>query len=84
VQVTKLIVMQFSHNPIILSVFGTNILHGTLSQMLSVYVLPLISDTKFHTHTKIAAEFNSFYILILLFLDSRHDDKRICINGSKH
>jgi hypothetical protein len=43
----------------------------------SVYVLPLMSHAKFHTHTKSQAKITVLYIRTLLFafLDSRREDK---------
>jgi hypothetical protein len=38
-------------------------------------VLPLMSEIKFHTHTKLKAKLQ-FFILIFVFLDSRGEGKR--------
>jgi hypothetical protein len=41
---------------------------------LSVYVPPLMSETKFHTHTEPQRNY-ILYILICMFLDSSWEDK---------
>jgi hypothetical protein len=46
------------------------------SQTPSVCVLPLGSETKFHTHMKLQAKL-VLCILIFEFLDSRREDKRL-------
>jgi hypothetical protein len=45
--------------------------------------LPLVSETKFHTHTKLQAKL-VLYILIFPFLCSRREDKGSELNVSKH
>jgi hypothetical protein len=45
----KLLIMQFLQPPVISSLFGPEF----YSQTPTVYVLPLMSETKFHTHTQI-------------------------------
>jgi hypothetical protein len=46
------------------------------SQTPSVHALPLLLETKFHTHTKQLAEF-WFVYLTFKFLDSRREDRRL-------
>jgi hypothetical protein len=42
--------MKFSQPPNISPLLGSNILISTCTQTTTVYVLPLISETKFHAH----------------------------------
>jgi hypothetical protein len=44
-------------------------------QTFSVLYLPLMSETKFHTHKKVQANFAVLFVLIFTFLESRRDDK---------
>jgi hypothetical protein len=50
----------------------------------SVYVLPLMWETKLHTHTKQKENCSLFYILICMFLDTQWRTKDSEQNGSKH
>jgi hypothetical protein len=54
------------------------------SQTPSVCVPPLMSETKFRTHTELETKIIVFYILISTFLGSRRKDKCSVLNGSKH
>jgi hypothetical protein len=47
------------------------------SQTPSVYVPPLMSETKFHTHTELQAKYSNvlYSILIFMSLNSRREDK---------
>jgi hypothetical protein len=47
----KLLIMQFSSTPISSSLLGPHILLSTLFSIPSTYMLPLKSETMFHTHT---------------------------------
>jgi hypothetical protein len=67
----KILIMQFSAPSHHFIPFSPNILLSTLL----VYVTPLMSETKFHTHTEPQAKLVS-YILIFMFLDSRQEDIR--------
>jgi hypothetical protein len=50
---------------------------GHCSQTPSVYVPPLMSETKFHTHTEPQEKlYVVLYILIFMFLDSKRKDKK--------
>jgi hypothetical protein len=46
----------FLHSPVISSLLRPNISPAPCSQTPSVYALPLMQETKFHTHTKQLAE----------------------------
>jgi hypothetical protein len=46
------------------------------SQTPSVYVPPLMSETKFHTHTEPPEKIIVLYILMFMFVDSTREDKR--------
>jgi hypothetical protein len=61
---------------------GWSLSHGLSHQNLvhrtpSVYALPLMLETKFHTHTKALAEIWFLCILTCTFLDRRQEDKRL-------
>jgi hypothetical protein len=57
----------------IISLYPSSIqIFSTLcSETHPVYVPPSMSDTKFHTHTKLQAKWYICYILIVTYLDSR-------------
>jgi hypothetical protein len=55
---------------------------ATCSQIPSVYVLTLISETKFHTNTKLQAKLLFLYILI--FTVFRQQTRCSELNDSKH
>jgi hypothetical protein len=65
------------HSPVTSSLLGPNILLRTLVSNTLVYSLPLMWQTKFHTHTKQVAELWFLYILTFTFLDNGWDDKRL-------
>jgi hypothetical protein len=79
VQITKLLVMQFSpfsryFNPLRSQIFSS----APCSQTPSVCVSPLMLETSFTTIQ------NRRYILIFTFLDSTRDDKSSALIGIKH
>jgi hypothetical protein len=43
----------------------------------SVYVTPLMSETKFHTHTEPQTKLQFLYIVIFMFLDSRRGRQKL-------
>jgi hypothetical protein len=49
---------------------------ASCSHVPSVCVLPLMLETKFHTHTESYRQNYYLYIVIVTFLDSRREDKR--------
>jgi hypothetical protein len=53
------------------------------SQTPSVYVPPLMSETKFHTHTEPLQKIMVLYILIFTFLDSRREARRFWTEQSR-
>jgi hypothetical protein len=55
----------FLQPPVTSSLFGSNIALNTLFSDISVYAPPLMSETKFHTHTE--GKIIILYILILYF-----------------
>jgi surface polysaccharide O-acyltransferase-like enzyme len=59
-----IVTLNFLHSPVISSLLGPRIPLSTLfSNTLSVYALPLIWETKLHTHTKQITEIWFLYIL---------------------
>jgi hypothetical protein len=56
----------FLHSPVTSSLLGPNILLNTLSQPPSAYVTPLMSATKFNTHTKQQAKQHASRIIMVL------------------
>jgi hypothetical protein len=48
----KVLIMQFSPTSVNSSLLGPDIFLNTLSHIPSVYVLTLMLQTKFHTHTE--------------------------------
>jgi hypothetical protein len=62
IQVMTILTMQFSPTTLLLHSSSVKILSLTpCSHIFSVYVLPLVSETKFHTHTKPQAKLY-FYV----------------------
>jgi hypothetical protein len=57
---------------------------NTLFSYVFLYVPPLMSETKFHTHTTLQEGKLVLYILIITFLDSRQEDKTFWTEGTKH
>jgi glucose-6-phosphate-specific signal transduction histidine kinase len=51
----------------------------TISQTPIVYIPPLVSETKIHTHTEKKAKIIVWCILIFTFLDSRREEKSVWI-----
>jgi hypothetical protein len=74
----------FFQPPITSSPCGPNFLLSNLLQTLSVYVPPLMSETKFRIHAEPQAKLIVSYILIFMFVDSRREDEGSRLNGSKH
>jgi hypothetical protein len=66
----------FIHPLVTISFFGPNILLSTLFSKPSVYVLPLISEIKFYTHTEPQAKLWSCNSNFHAF-DSRRQDRRL-------
>jgi hypothetical protein len=64
----KLLMMQFSPSLLPLHLSSVQILSALSSQTPSIYVPPLMSESKFYTHY-------SFVYLIFTFLDSRREGK---------
>jgi hypothetical protein len=67
-QIMKVLIMQFSPSSCYFLPLGANILLSTLFSSTSIYVLPLMWETKFHTSTKQQVSI-VLYILIFMFLD---------------
>jgi hypothetical protein len=63
--------------PIILS-------SGLFSNTLSLYVLPLILESKFHTHTKLQAKLQFCVFNLYVFRHTRWQNKRSELNSKKH
>jgi hypothetical protein len=57
----KLLIVQFSSSSRHFISFRSKFLAAPCSQTPSVYVSPLMSQTKFHTHTEQQAKVNSQY-----------------------
>jgi hypothetical protein len=80
----KLLVMQFLHSPVTSSLFGPNILLSTLfSNTLSQCSSLNVRDQVLHLY-RTTGKIIVLYILILTFFDSRQEDRRSALNGSKH
>jgi hypothetical protein len=62
----------FFHPPVTSFLFGPNI-----SSAPSVYVPPLVSETKFRTHKKTTGKIIVVDILIFRFFDNRWEDRRL-------
>jgi hypothetical protein len=77
IQIMELLMKKFSPLPCYLVPFWAQIFSSTpYSHTPSAYVPPSTSATKFYTHTKQQANYNSVYLN--LFLDSKLEDKIFC------
>jgi hypothetical protein len=65
----------FLQPPIILSLFGPDILLGTLFSNTSDYILSLMEETKFNIYTKLQQKCSFVYVDFYI-LDSRREGKR--------
>jgi hypothetical protein len=54
--------------PVISSLFGPNILLSTLFSNTSIYVPPLMSDTKFHAHAKPQEKLSAYILIFYVFI----------------
>jgi hypothetical protein len=77
VQIMKFLIVQLPLFSCYFTLFDPNIFLGRCSQTASVYALPLMWETKFHTHTKQVAELWFCIFLSFMFLDNRREDKRL-------
>jgi hypothetical protein len=79
VQATKLLIMQFLQPPITSFLFDPNILNALFSNTLSL-CSPLMSEVKFHNHTKPQAKLQ-FCIFFYVFREqTRRKKVRIAAN----
>jgi hypothetical protein len=61
-----------SLHPSLVQIFSS----APCSQMPSVYIPPLMSETMFHTHYRTAGKIIVLYILTFTFFDSRQEGRR--------
>jgi hypothetical protein len=72
-------IWSYLHSPVISSLLGTNILLNTqLSNTLSLRSSLNVSDHVSHPY-KTKGKFTVLYIIIFIFLGSKLEDKRLCL-----